>query len=640
MRSNKSLLANLALDFVPPLVRESLLEDKTFVDDLGIQLEPVLSIGTANASFTRSSFYEAIRETLTSQDVQEVFDISGNKWEIQQKAEKDGRVQVNLSSGDRLFTLPDVAALSPNVDVRLTAFDSAASDFYLPEASRRFWLSLLEKCSLHDDEFDALRDDFGDTPASIAQTIRSEIASGRMEKSSLVPHSRRYFDRLIGEYDDSTSLSEFVKGGFRKKLSQLINYRPYDGLSHAFVLSSHSLITDLIDTSSLGAEDIVQAYDFINQYGDVTSQLGAIEVGLRILPEYPEIQPALVQMVKQVRDDKVEESKSKFVLFSTLFILVYGDLSRTRLLSDTPPFYRRLAALSQAALIHRQLAGSNIDVEQFNKTVLEEHGELFYMQSYSDMRLEPRWYPDLIDPEQIKADFCGRIMIAAKKFEDSIKENELYGLILSENPDSVYSLNDELLPYLPGPLEGGIRQKNVLPGLAEIIEAQLSTGDLSPSSFFALVNSSLFFHTEKEQVDLAAKSLATANHRLQNIENRDQLIVMLQSLAITAGFSRSKTLSEELRLLTRKYRKDVQYALTVEEEMGICLISGASYEKHDEWIAFIGECMTELAFSDFDQKEGRALLSHIHSLCHIVPELWLSCGRADAALMAYNAINQ
>jgi hypothetical protein len=361
MRSNKSLLANLALDFVPPLVRESLLEDKTFVDDLGIQLEPVLSIGTANASFTRSSFYEAIRKTLTSQDVQEVFDISGKKWGIQQKAEEDDKIQIVLSSGERLFTLPDVAALSPNVDVRLTAFDSAASDFYLPEASRRFWLSLLEKRSLHDDEFDALRDDFGDTPASIAQTIRSEIASERMGKSSLVPYSRRYFDRLIGEYDDSTSLSEFVKGGFRKKLSQLINYRPYDGLSHAFVLSSHSLITDLIDTSSLGAEDIVQAFGFINQHGDITSQLGAIEVGLRILPEYPEIQPALVQMVKQVRDDKIEESKSKFVLFSTLFILVYGDLSRTRLLSDTPPFYRRLAALSQAALIHRQLVGSNID---------------------------------------------------------------------------------------------------------------------------------------------------------------------------------------------------------------------------------------------------------------------------------------
>lgn len=638
MRSNKSLLANLALGFVPPLMRESLLEDKTFVDDLGIQLEPVLSLGIANVSFTSSEFYKAIRKALVSQDIQEIFDTSGNKWEIQQKAEKDAKAQIVLSSGDRLFTLPDVAALSPDIDVRLTAFDSVASDFYLPEASRRFWRSILEKRSLHDDEFDALRNDIGDTPISIGQTIRNEIASGRMEKSSLVPYSRRYFERLIGKYDNHSSLDEFIKGNLYKTLSQLISYHSYNGLLQAFVLSSHLLITDLIDTSSLKNDDVVQAFDFINQYGDITSQLGAIEVGLRILPEYPEIQSRLVQIVKQVRDDKVDESKSNFVLFSTLFILVYGELARTRLLADTPPFYRRLAALSQAALIHRQCMGSNLDIKRFSESVLGEYIELFYMQSYVDMRLEPRWCPDFVDPKQIKADFCGRIMIAAKRFEPTIKENELYELILSENPNSVYSLNDKLLPYLPSPLEGEIKQRDALPGLAEIIEDQLTTEELSPSSFSALTHSSFFFHTEKEQVDLAAKSLATANHRLKNVEDRNQLIITLRSLAIAAGFSRSKTLSDELRILTRKYRKDAQYALTVEEEIGIFLISGASYEKHDEWIVFVGECLTELAFSDLDKKEASALQSHIRSLCHVNPKLWLSCGRADAALLAYKAI--
>ncbi len=640
MKPNKPLLVDLALGFVPPLVRESLLEDTTFVDDLGIHLEPVLSLGTANASFSASNFYGAIRKALTEQEKQQVLDTSGKKWQIEQKIAADNHIQIVLSIGEKLFTLPDeILVLSPFRQVRLTAFDSIAANFFLPSKTRKLWRKKIEKRSLQDDEYDEFRNEFIDTPVSIAQALRHELKSGTLEKSSLVPHSRRYFERLIGKYDNSPTLDEFVKNNLPQKLAEPISYSVFDGLLHILILSSHSTITDLIDVSSLGEEEIVRAFNFIAQYGDLTSIVGAIEVGLRILPDCSGIKEAIVRMIRKINEDDAEGAKSNFVLFSTLYILVYGELARTRLLSDTPPFYRRLAALSQAALIHRQCIGSNLDIKKFNTNVLGEYIELFFMQSYVDMRLEPRWYPDLVDPRQIKADFCGRIMLAAKKFENTIQGSGLYELILSESPDSVYSTNDKLSPFFPSPLEGRIEQRDVLPGLAEAIEKQLAANDLSPASFIALINSTFFFHTEKEHVDLAAKSLATANHRLKNVENRNQLVMIFRSLAIAAGTTRSENLARELRILTRRYRKDSQYALTLEEEVGICLISGASYENYVEWTTFVGEYLTELAFSDLDEKDGQALLFHIHSLCHIAPELWVTCGRADAALMAYNAIS-
>ena len=40
----------------------------------------------------------------------------------------------------------------------------------------------------------------------------------------------------------------------------------------------------------LDSEDLVRAFDFLDKHGDRISQLGAIDVGLRVLPERPEIE--------------------------------------------------------------------------------------------------------------------------------------------------------------------------------------------------------------------------------------------------------------------------------------------------------------------------------------------------------------
>ena len=154
-------------------------------------------------------------------------------------------------------------------------------------------------------------------------------------------------------------------------------------------------MTAAINVDHLSSEDLVNAYDFLEKHGDRISQLGAIDVGLRILPFNPDIEPSLNRLIKQIRDDCVNGEASGFKLLSALFILVDGELSRMRLFSAEPPFYRRLAALSQAALIHRQLLNSGFGGSRFCEWVLSNRGSNYYLQSLIDMRIEPRWNPDL-----------------------------------------------------------------------------------------------------------------------------------------------------------------------------------------------------------------------------------------------------
>lgn len=443
------------------------------------------------------------------------------------------------------------------------------------------------------------------------RSIRSEIANGQSSIPSLVPPSRRYFERLVGAYDGSASIRDYTAGRGRQLFEQLSAWQPCDGFLFSLCLSSHSALTAQIEIEHLGSEAFVRAFDFLEKRGDRISQLGAIEVGLRVLSERPEIEPVIIRLTEQIRDDDVGRSASGFKLLSALFVLVDGELSRTRLLSTGPPFYRRLASLSQAALIHRQLVKSGVEIDSFCEWALNNRGEQYYWQSLADMRLESRWNPDLAAASQLKADFFGRIMIAAKYYEENIKGGELHDLVLGTESGSLHSLSKFPHPYFPGPLEGAENSPNGLPAeLSEAIETQLGAEEVGPSSFVALVNSALIFRIDSDQADLAAKALKLGSYRLANVEDRSQLLAILNRLATVAAAARSRALADELRILVRRYRRDAQYGLSIEEAMRICLVAAASRTDLNDWIEFAGDWLTELAFSDLEGNDGVVLHSH------------------------------
>ncbi|WP_158291355.1 hypothetical protein [Desulfosporosinus sp. Sb-LF] len=132
-------------------------------------------------------------------------------------------------------------------------------------------------------------------------------------------------------------------------------WRLYEGFLYSLLLSSHPSLTSEIHTDRLSSEELIRAFEFLDKHGDRISQLGAIEVGLRIMQSTPEVEQILIRLIKQLCDDDFNEKENGFNLFSAMFVLVDGELSRIRLFTKEPPFYRRLAALSQAELIFDKL---------------------------------------------------------------------------------------------------------------------------------------------------------------------------------------------------------------------------------------------------------------------------------------------
>jgi len=455
----KSELVQAAFSLIPPMVSSSLLEDVDFREEFGYKADPILTFKESNVSVKSSDLFSSVQKVFSGSSEEHVIDTSGKKWILKCVSDEGEQLRLALHCEEHYIALPDLRPLHQKKSFRLRSLEEIVKDVCLPTNSKETWESILFERSFYSHEMDEFLSDVRDTPTSVARSIHSDFVDGEGSISTLIPKSQRYYRRLVGNYNGSSSVHDYAIVACGELFSQLMEWRSYDGLLLCLLLSSHSSITSEICLENVNSEDLLKAYEFLNQKGDRISQLGAIEIGLRILPLKPEIEPLLIRLIEQIRDDDVDGTSSGFKLLSSLNLLVDGELSKYRIMAEEPPFYRRLVALSHSALIHRQLLAAAVDVDQFREWVTSNFGEQFFMQSLCDMRLEPRWNPSLAMAAQMKQDFLGRIMIASSKYEENIKGSELTDLVLGKGPDSIYSMSDFPWPFFPGPLEGSEKKR-------------------------------------------------------------------------------------------------------------------------------------------------------------------------------------
>ena len=633
---DRAILALAALEYVPPLIRNHLLDDPEFTREYELKTEALLTFDDAGVSMQRTEIFDDVRKVLAVENKVKVTDEDGRTWKLQNEADKRQQPKLVLLREEQQIELPDFTVLSPKATLRLRSLDQAAYNTNLPPSARDNWRAILEKRALNDDEIDPFHKDMRDTPIYLMRSMRSGILSGKSTVSSLVPSTRSYFERLVGVYDGSKNVADYAASTGKLFLKQLSAWKPYEGFLFSLLLSSHFALTAEISVENLENVDLVRALEWIANKGDLLSKLGAIEIGLRVLPNNPKIETVLVRLTEQIRDDDTDNPSSGFKLLASLFVLADGEIARSRVLCTEPPFYRRLASLAHAALMYRQFLNSDIRLDKICEWAYESRIEQYFIQSCVDMRLEPRWSPHLSTSAQLKKEFLGRILIAASSHSEKVEDGPLSKLILSTEPESILSLTDFPTSYFPGPLEGAEIPARKLPAIfSETINEQLSSNELAPSSFNALVASAMTVGIDSDKVELAINALRLGDHTLSLIQHRSDLVSTLSNLAAIAAITRSHSLANELRITCRKHRQDSQYNLSVGEELLVCVVAAASHSDLDFWREFIGDWITELAMGDLGQEEAKKFQSLLKCLCHSQPKLWVSCGRAEAALTAF-----
>jgi hypothetical protein len=168
---------------------------------------------------------------------------------------------------------------------------------------------------------------------------------------------------------------------------------------------------------------------------------------------------------------------------------------------------------------------------------------------------------------------------------------------------------------------------------AERIKNDLSSERITIASVSGLASAAVICQFPAELANMAGDAIARADYRLSG-DDKATFVARLIGLASAAAITRSSKLADALILLVRTYRHFHPEELTIDEAYRIAIIASASRPGPADWCKCVGDFMIDCAFQPITTEEATRLHSHLVYLCHLVPELWSTCGQAEAALQS------
>jgi hypothetical protein len=623
-----------AMELVPPLVRDELLTDAKLRSDFNLELDAVLRFGDTSIAFKRSKLLAGVRAAgLTPGKAQKVLDLTGTEWEVEADTAK-GTADLTIRAGSRVVHAGRFLLVTKNRNARRAYFEIEAERLNLPAASTARWWSILEKRPLTEYEIGDLMMDATQSPVAVAEMVKEHLSNAKISIDVLVPRSLEYYERLVGCIDGQVSITQYAAEVLPKHIRNLLSWRTADGLRQALLMGSHSLIANVIASERVSVSEFNKLAKWAVSSDPIA--LGAtLELAISRAQDSSKIRANVLQLAKSFCGQGGEKQYDSYALLSAAFLMVDGELSKTRTLASKPPFWRRLAALSQAALISRCVLSTEGDLSKFVTWMSTIRLARYSMQCYADLRCEPRWLGDFAKPEQLKAEFGGRVFMAARRDENAIDKLKLRDVLLGDAPESLKQQLDMLAILFPGPLEGNTQAVNELAAdHLEKMRTDLANTSPAISSFILTVNAALLFKIPDDIPGLAADAIRRAQHRLDVAGKPEALRGCLIGLAMVAAILRSTELADELFITVRSYRRFFPDELDVDDAFQIGMIACASRADLNDWCKCVGALIAGIGFGELSREDAEQLHALVIELCDIVPELWSACGQGLAAIEA------
>ncbi|WP_180901453.1 hypothetical protein [Martelella soudanensis] len=632
IEERKAIVREL-LGYFPETVVDRLTLDRAFRRRNDFRTVATINFTSVDAPFPRNELMRAVGRVFRAGSAPEnITDDTGGIWQLAFDAEAG---EPFLTKGDQRVPLGGLWYVAADDTTRRSMLEQLFSENRAVGADLDRWRELLTEGPIDFEEIEAFHEDVARTPTQVVLGIRTGMAEGSSTQESLTPKGLHYYERLVGAHGTATTLTSFSEGPARDHVTSLLAWNAEEGLRQALLSGSQSSLTPALP-DGFDVTVLERVIAWVAARGDRISQTSAFELGVRHLRDRPELMPFLVSIATQIRDDDPEDENGRLLLLSNLFIFVDGSLAHLGHLRNVPPFWRRIAATAQASMIEREYVRGGISPASSTRWMNGGRGTPFYLQNSIDGRLEPRWLPDFATPHQWKQELASRLVGTAVLHSDVIEGTPLAPLVLLDGEGSLRAQFEFPFTYLPGPVEGGLdRMVEAPPEFEALVRESVSVDVTNPESFNALVNTCLVFRTPPELAQEAAEAIKAAKYRIRDNARTGQNFAMLSGLAMVAAVTRSQDLAREVRVLNRVALRRVNSDLDIIQSFRIGMIAANAFSDLNEWRKFVGDWVTELAFSDMGRPTASQLHGLVEVLCDLEPALWATLSKADAALTSY-----
>jgi hypothetical protein len=637
MKDEKRLRATMlmwSMDLVPPLIRDALLSDAALRRDYDLALDAVISFGAPKVAFKRSTLYAAVRAAGAAPGKPAtVSDQAGVEWQAVVKT-TEGAADLVLTSGKRILYASQLLLLTRMKTARNSFFEGEAARLNLPGPVTARWRKVLRKRPLADDEIDELMTEAFRTPVSMTSVIMEHLAQGDISVEMLVPRSLGYYEQLVGRHTGQATIKEYIAEVAVEHIRGLLTWRLKEGLQLAVLMDAHPGVTDILAEEAVSLQDLNKLALWA-QGSDALARSSTLALAIRRLRGHVTLRANVSALAERLSGQGEKDKYDQFGMLSAAFVMVDGELAKTRVTASKPAYWRRLAAIAHASLISRCILATGSDLSSLIHWMRSARIREHLMQSYADLRMEPRWIAEFASPRQLKHEIAGRAVAAALKAQGAVEKLGLREVLIGDAPTS---LNRQLrmpLVGLPGPLEGNVDPIAKLePKILDQMRQDLGGPSPALSIYARVANTALFCTLPEDIPPLAAEAIRRAQYRFDAGESVETFQSTLGGLAILAAVTRNHSLADELFLLIRSYGHFLPDKLDPDAAFRVGMIACASRANLDEWCACVGRLISDLGFGELSRAEGSLLRVLVQDLCDFVPELWSTCGRGLAAMEA------
>ena len=618
-------------------VRDSVCLDEGFGARMGVGPEYVVTVGDGGPTLPLEVVGAAVGAVLEGAREKRPRDTDGRRWTLRASTGADGEPALVMIGRGLCFRLGiEFLALSPNFSVRTKLAGGIRDAARWAALTDRDWLAVLNDRPLTLEELVAIRADVEDTPSSRGMVLRQGVQRGQLTLAMLVPSARRHFERLVGAWEGSATLSEYSAREGQRHLTALADWPRGEGLLASLYLGADVRLTDRMAVGAIAMAKLTEMVEGIVERGDILARVSAAEIGLRALQRHSAVAIPLKRLVECIRDDDGERVDSSIGTFACLFQLVECELERGHVFRGEPAYYRRLAALAHAAFVQREVGGWLSSVE-FREWAWSNSALRCRMQSYVDRRTLPRWDWRFGVPSHFKAGFIRRIVYGGRKMVATLRRHEALCDVVQRLPGCLHeeAAVQEFRMGLPTPVEGlecrlAVMSEETGRGLESKFDAEGSQGRI----VLELGVSAQIWELGPSTVAAAVRALRGSEWKLTGVHSGDELAAVIRAAAEVAAICRDEDLAQAVGKLVHRYRRSTDLRLAVVDALECIAIAAASRADSVKWAEAMGEGLLEMAFAELTEEEGRILHAWIRSLAEIAPELWAYCGRAEAAIVS------
>jgi hypothetical protein len=559
-------------------------------------------------------------------------DLEGVAWRVRSSNGSD--FAVDFSNQDATFRYANNWMLAPESVQRVQVLNNQLLRLNIDRRKVQSLASALNERPWTPEETEAFTLLARNTPRGQLDRIRIIFEAQNFNVHDLVPDNLEYYENLIGRRQGARDIQTFSIGPGREHIESIIEATGRSSLEHLFLLAGHPGLGNDLDLGPVPNGDFADALSDVAISGDMCSRLGGLAVALQTYEQWSGIEEHVRGLTDSLINASIDQDTGEgFSATSALFILVFGELARTKVLAGNPPFWRRLAAIAHASILERALIGSRIQKGEFVRWAMNERVNEFLMQSYCDLREEPRWLPDYVAARQMKDDSLGRIGGLVDLHAESLRVSGLDEFFFSEDSTLRASIRFPQAFY-PSLVEGGTEPLMKIPEswLVRLREERDGTQrSVDPSVFAGLVNGSHVYSVEAEHAGMAAKLLSIARQGVASNTTSQEVEQLLAGLASVAATTHSVDLAGELQILARvaRQRDRGPDPLT---ELSAAFTAAAAIEDVEAWADFVGSWLLEIAYTSLSREDAVSMGRLIVVGGWLEPRLVRSCARALTAI--------